>query len=175
MAQMQRIPIAALPCARGSGTSFAVRSKVSGWAAATTNSDTLNRTTSAETTDGLAGNDVISGGGGADRLIGGLGDDTITATGTFDPLTRFGDGPVVSTLTTEPQIQPAMAQLSGGGYVLTWVDETADASGVDVRAQRFDALGAKVGAELLVNAGGILGVQTRPAVTALANNDFVVT
>ncbi len=72
------------------------------------------------------------------------------------------------------QTAPAVAALAGGGYVIAWLVE-GSVNGVDfsgVRAQRFDAGGAKVGGELVLSNGPAAGV---PDLAALADGGFVGT
>lgn len=70
------------------------------------------------------------------------------------------------------QTAPAVATLAGGGYVIAWL-VAGSVNGVDfsgVRAQRFDAGGAKVGGELVLSGGPAAGV---PDLAALADGGFV--
>lgn len=72
------------------------------------------------------------------------------------------------------QTAPAVAALAGGGYVIAWL-VNGTVNGVDfsgVRAQRFDAAGVKLGAELVVSGGPAAGV---PELAALADGGFVAT
>lgn len=72
------------------------------------------------------------------------------------------------------QTGPAVAALAGGGYVIAWLVQ-GSVNGVDfsgVRAQRFDAGGAKVGGELVLSNGPAAGV---PDLAALADGGFVAT
>ena len=72
------------------------------------------------------------------------------------------------------QTAPAVAALAGGGYVIAWLVQ-GSVNGVDfsgVRAQRFDAGGAKVGGEMVLSAGPAAGV---PDLAALADGGFVAT
>ncbi|NKE65381.1 hypothetical protein RAMLITH_06070 [Ramlibacter sp. RBP-2] len=72
------------------------------------------------------------------------------------------------------QTAPAVAALAGGGYVIAWLVE-GSVNGIDfsgVRAQRFDAGGAKVGGELVLSSGPAAGV---PDLAALADGGFVAT
>jgi Ca2+-binding RTX toxin-like protein len=83
---------------------------------------------------------------------------------------------LVNTITLADQAEADIAALNGGGFVVVWTDysgEGGDASGTAIHGQRFDAAGAKLGAELLVNATTI-GDQTQPTVTALASGGFLV-
>ncbi|MEO0032096.1 MAG: hypothetical protein RIS94_1854 [Pseudomonadota bacterium] len=76
----------------------------------------------------------------------------------------------VNTATAGDQTVPAVAQLTNGGFVVTWTD----ASVTGIKAQVYDATGAKVGAEFLVNTSSA-GEQDRPAVAGLADGGFIVT
>ena len=70
-----------------------------------------------------------------------------------------------------------VAALAGGGFVISWTDDShtgADMSGTAVRAQMFDLLGHKVGAELLVNTSTGAN-QDFSAVAGLAGGGFIVT
>jgi Ca2+-binding RTX toxin-like protein len=75
--------------------------------------------------------------------------------------------------TTIPAAQNAAqtAPLANGGFVVTWTDYSSP--GGDVKMQRFDAAGAKVGAETLVNTRTESG-QTFSDVAALAGGGFVI-
>jgi Ca2+-binding RTX toxin-like protein len=78
---------------------------------------------------------------------------------------------VANTSTALGQGQSSMAA-SAGGFVLVWADGGSNAS--DIKAQRFDAAGAKIGTELLVNTQ-VAGTQFAPVVTVLTDGRFVVT
>ncbi|MEA3054197.1 MAG: hypothetical protein QOG72_3100 [Sphingomonadales bacterium] len=83
----------------------------------------------------------------------------------------------VNAQTGGAQTAPAVAMLAGGGHVVVWTDASqtgGDASGTSVKAQLFDAAGAKVGGELLVNSF-TEGSQSQPVVAGLASGGFVVT
>ena len=60
--------------------------------------------------------------------------------------------------------------LASGGFVVNWWDK----NGHDIEAQIFDAAGARVGAEILVNSGPA-GLQNIPAGIALQSGGFVIT
>ena len=83
---------------------------------------------------------------------------------------------VVNSATSGSQISPSVAGFSTGGFVATWLtgDSTQDGSGQAIKAQRYDASGAKIGGEFLVNTLGV-GDQTAQSVTTMANGGFVVT
>jgi hypothetical protein len=71
------------------------------------------------------------------------------------------------------QTLPAAAGFADGSFVIVW-QSTRQEAGAGIYAQRFSPTGVKVGSEFRIN-DTTLGDQTRPAVVALANNDFVVT
>jgi hypothetical protein len=60
--------------------------------------------------------------------------------------------------------------LGNGGFVITWTDFSSGAP--NIKAQAFDAAGATVGTEFLVNTQTALD-QTMPAIAGLANGGFV--
>jgi hypothetical protein len=70
------------------------------------------------------------------------------------------------------QTYPAAAGFADGSFVIVW-QSTRQEAGAGIYAQRFSPTGVKVGSEFRVNTRTV-GDQTRPAVAALANNDFVV-
>ncbi|MCK6375928.1 MAG: hypothetical protein L6Q69_17775, partial [Zoogloea sp.] len=81
----------------------------------------------------------------------------------------------VNTTTASSQYDAHVSALAGGGFVVVWSDDgSRDGSANGVYAQRFDALGAKVGGEFLVNES-TYGSQYQPAVAALESGGFVVT
>ncbi|NKJ43557.1 cadherin domain-containing protein [Novosphingobium sp. SG720] len=87
----------------------------------------------------------------------------------------------INARTVSDQFQPSVASLAGGGYVITWTDTAgaisgtgADTSEAAVKARIYDANGAKVGGEFLVNTQ-IIGSQADAHVTGLANGTFVIT
>src|SRR5262249_1445536 len=73
---------------------------------------------------------------------------------------------LVNSQTIGYQDNPAIAALAGGGFVVTW-----ESNGI--RAQVFNAAGAKVGSEFLVGQTG--WAEVKPQVTGLSNGSFVVT
>jgi hypothetical protein len=102
----------------------------------------------------------------------------------FDAASQGGAEFVVNTTAAGEQSEPSIAMLANGGFVVTWTD----ASGSDptfatgIRGQMFDAAGAKVGAEFLVNGGTALnpapggpeGHHNESSVVGLAGGGFVV-
>jgi serralysin len=72
------------------------------------------------------------------------------------------------------QDYPAITTLKGGGYVISWQSNGQDGSGYGVYAQVFNALGGKVGSEILVNTT-TSGDQHNGGIASLADGGFVVT
>jgi hypothetical protein len=76
--------------------------------------------------------------------------------------------------TTSFQTDPAVAALTHGRFVITWVDWSGtDQGSRTLRAQIFGADGARVGGELLVYSNADEAQNDR-AVTALADGRFVI-
>ncbi|HYG46825.1 MAG TPA: hypothetical protein VD846_02690, partial [Allosphingosinicella sp.] len=70
----------------------------------------------------------------------------------------------------------ALTALPGGGFVVTWYDQSGeggDDSGPAIMVQVFDSAGAKVGTQFLVNSD-TRGVQNMPAVAGLPTGGFAV-
>jgi Ca2+-binding RTX toxin-like protein len=89
---------------------------------------------------------------------------------------RVGGEFLVNTNTAGAQSDAVLAALPGGGFVAAWTDASkaaGDTSGKAVRAQLFDAAGAKTGGEFLVNTS-TGNDQWKPAVTVLASGRFVI-
>ncbi|HEY8570917.1 hypothetical protein [Phenylobacterium sp.] len=80
----------------------------------------------------------------------------------------------VNTHTAASQYGVRIAVLPDGGHVLVWISEAQDGSGEGIYAQRYDATGAKVGGEFLVNSTTGLN-QTMPSVAAFSDGSFVIT
>jgi len=81
----------------------------------------------------------------------------------------------VNTYKAYAQAAPAIAALADGGFVIAWQSYAQD--GADylygIYAQRYDADGAAVGTEFLVNTWTALS-QFEPAIAALADGGFIV-
>jgi hypothetical protein len=95
--------------------------------------------------------------------------------------TRVGSELLVNTATASFQENQEIAALSQGGFVVTWVDESAgvggatgDSSELAVKAQVFLGDGTRVGSELLINTA-TAGVQEDMQIVPLSNGGFVVT
>lgn len=89
---------------------------------------------------------------------------------------KIGGEALVNTETQGNQQAPAIAALDTGGYVITWADGSnrgGDTDNFGIKAQIFDASGARVGGEVLVNTT-IAGPQIQVAVTPLSFGGFVV-
>lgn len=85
-------------------------------------------------------------------------------------LRRWGPERVVNATTTGAQVEPSVAALAGGGYVIAWTD--AGGATPLVRYQVFDAAGAAVGTEQV---GYFDGPGSQEAsVAALAGGGFVI-
>jgi hypothetical protein len=79
----------------------------------------------------------------------------------------------VNTTTANNQSTPVVAINSSGAFVVVWVSDGQDGDGKGIFAQRFDAGGAPLGVEFLVNTI-ISGDQTSPTVALSDNGQFVV-
>ncbi len=89
---------------------------------------------------------------------------------------RVGTEVLVNTETSSFQLAPAITGLSDGGFVVSWQDfsgQGGDASGWSTKAQLYDAGGARVGSEFLVNTE-TQSYQSAPTITGLSNGGFVV-
>ena len=89
---------------------------------------------------------------------------------------KIGGEFLVNTTTEAQQNFPTITGLSNGGFVTTW----SDRSGLDgdpfprsIKAQLFDATGAKVASEFLVNTT-TAGSQNVPIISALNDGGFVI-
>ncbi|HVF94057.1 MAG TPA: Ig-like domain-containing protein [Sphingomonas sp.] len=89
---------------------------------------------------------------------------------------KIGGEFLVNTAVAGSQDQPAITSLSNGGFVIVWRDVSlqGDTSGAGVKAQVYDANGAKVGGELLVNTTTV-NTQDQPVVVAMPGGGFTVT
>jgi Ca2+-binding RTX toxin-like protein len=90
--------------------------------------------------------------------------------------TAVGTEILVNTATANDQREQQITGLTGGGFVVTWKDDSqsgGDTSGAAVRAQVFGAAGAKVGGEILVNTT-TAGSQQVPHIAALPDGGFVI-
>jgi uncharacterized protein YndB with AHSA1/START domain len=89
---------------------------------------------------------------------------------------KVGTEFLVNTQTAGWQFHAAITDLSNGGFVISWTDESGtlgDESPPSVKAQLFNATGGKVGTEFLVNTQ-TLNSQGGPTITSLSNGGFVI-
>ncbi len=80
---------------------------------------------------------------------------------------------LVNTYTTGTQLAVAVASDAAGDFVVVWYSAGEDGSGLGVFAQRFDATGARLGAEFQVNTY-TTGTQSPGSVASDADGNFVV-
>ena len=82
---------------------------------------------------------------------------------------------LVNTEALSIQLEPAIANLSSGGFVVTWktFQASQDNSGFGIKGQVFDDLGVKIGGEFLVNTETLFN-QSDPTVAGLPGGGFVV-
>ncbi|KAA5595081.1 cadherin-like domain-containing protein, partial [Blastochloris sulfoviridis] len=88
---------------------------------------------------------------------------------------KVGSEFLVNTGTANYQDTPVAAGLANGGFVIAWNDDsgTLGDDGRGIKAQVFDAAGAKLGPEFRVNTE-TASSQVWPSVTALSGGGFVV-
>ncbi|CAN5256634.1 hypothetical protein BH10PSE14_BH10PSE14_10440 [soil metagenome] len=164
---------------RGDGTGYAIHAQLYDAAGAKAGEEFLVNTVRNAIQDQSAVTQLASGGFVVTWATNG-------ATGNEDDIagqifaadgTKIGTEFKVNTSVDGTQYAPDVAGLASGGFVISWVDPTAradDASGSAVRLQLFDAAGAKVGDERLVETS-TTGNQDAPSVAALADGGFVAT
>jgi autotransporter passenger strand-loop-strand repeat protein len=79
---------------------------------------------------------------------------------------------LINSVTANNQNTPAITGLPNGGFVVAWTNQGSSAP--DVKAQVYNASGAKVGSEFLVNSASVYD-QERASIATLSNGDFIVT
>ena len=85
-----------------------------------------------------------------------------------------GSETVVNTSTGGDQMEPRVAALPGGGYLVTWTDRGgSDGDSYGVIGQRFDATGNPVGGEIVINQT-TTGAQDESSVSVFSDGSFVV-
>ena len=91
--------------------------------------------------------------------------------------TKVGTEFLINNPTAGVEILPEIAALASGGFAVTWRSPTADGVNFfqngDIRAQIFDANGARVGNEILV-ASGEVG-QSEPHIVSFGSDDLFIT
>ena len=85
---------------------------------------------------------------------------------------RVGGEFRANTTTQDDQLDPVVAGMSGGGFVVVWTSRYQDGSEYGVFGQVFDKDGKKAGDEFQVNST-IYDIQYDPAVSALSGGGFV--
>ncbi|QQO32159.1 AIDA repeat-containing protein [Bradyrhizobium diazoefficiens] len=86
---------------------------------------------------------------------------------------KVGGEFLINSVTANNQNTPAITGLPNGGFVVAWTNQGSVAP--DIKAQVYDANGAKVGSEFLVNSASANFDQERASIATLSNGDFVVT
>ncbi|MEM7482836.1 MAG: hypothetical protein AAF481_16810 [Acidobacteriota bacterium] len=87
--------------------------------------------------------------------------------------TPLGDEVQVNTETVGDQVDPDIAALAGGGFVVVWDSELQDGSLRGIYGQRYDAAGDPAGSEVPVNAT-TEGDQNDAVVAGAADGGFLV-
>lgn len=89
------------------------------------------------------------------------------------PARTWKNQSIINTTVAGDQLNSAAAALADGGYIITW--QSGGYSGdTSIMAQRFDAFGAKVGTEFLVEEGDT-GFERDPSVDQLSNGSILIT
>jgi flagellin-like hook-associated protein FlgL len=100
---------------------------------------------------------------------------TPTVTESATSSVKAGSEFKVNTYTSGNQGDPAITNLSNGGFVVTWTNESSqDGSGYGVFGQMYNASGNTVGAEFQVNTHTSSN-QRHPDIAGLSDGGFVVT
>ena len=79
----------------------------------------------------------------------------------------------VNTETISHQMNPDIASLNDGGYVITWQSNMQDGDGYGIFARRFNSDGSTNGPEIPINPS-IAGSQEWPAITSLRDGGFII-
>ncbi|MGF6692128.1 Ca2+-binding RTX toxin-like protein [Metapseudomonas resinovorans] len=80
----------------------------------------------------------------------------------------------INTDTLDTQEEPAIAPLANGGFVVTWQTTRDSLDGtVDSYVQLYNAVGVKVGGQVLVNTT-TLGSQSEPEITPLSDGGYLL-
>ncbi|MEM9540606.1 MAG: S8 family serine peptidase [Cyanobacteria bacterium P01_E01_bin.42] len=79
----------------------------------------------------------------------------------------------INTEVSQHQINPAIAPLSNGGFVVTWQSYQQDGSNYGIHGQRFDSDGNAIGDEFQINTS-TFSRQILPSVTPLENDTFAI-
>ncbi|WP_159690023.1 PKD domain-containing protein [Cognatazoarcus halotolerans] len=151
----------------GSATPTAVEALIENLTYANTSSAPVaTRTISISVNDGAGGTSVP-------KMV------EITVNPDYDGAQAIGSNEQVNTYEPNTQIEPAMAALADGGYVIVWTSVQAsqfvsqDGWSDGVYGQRYDANGVPVGSEFQINSY-TPNQQNTPAVAGLDGGGFVV-
>jgi Ca2+-binding RTX toxin-like protein len=88
---------------------------------------------------------------------------------------QFKVNTIDSTMGGNDQTDPVVAGLSNGNIVVVWQGPTdGGGQGLDIKAQIYDFLGNKVGAEIRLNTSFFFDDQVAPAVAATSDGGFVI-
>ncbi len=85
-----------------------------------------------------------------------------------------GDAFQVNTYTAGDQVSPALAMNASGAFAVAWSSYGEDGAGWGIFLQKYDATGAPLGGETLVNTT-TAGNQTNPSVALSPTGDAIVT
>ncbi|HEY9815876.1 MAG TPA: hypothetical protein V6D20_08805, partial [Candidatus Obscuribacterales bacterium] len=85
---------------------------------------------------------------------------------------KVGSEFVVNLETEGSQYHPTITADASGNFVIAWTDQFGDASGLGIRARRFDALGVPLGIDFPVNSFAP-GQQSQPELASNEYGDFV--
>src|SRR4051812_11701803 len=88
--------------------------------------------------------------------------------------TPLGGEFVVNTYTSDIERNPSVAMDASGEFVVAWQAAGQDGAGYGIYAQRFNAIGQRVGGEFRVNTTTVSD-ERNPAVAMDAEGDFVIT
>lgn len=87
--------------------------------------------------------------------------------------TAAGSELQVNSYVTSEQLEPTVAALDTGGFVVAWTSFGQDGDATGIYQQRYSADGVALGSEALVNQI-TTGSQGTPEITTLANGDYVI-
>jgi hypothetical protein len=80
----------------------------------------------------------------------------------------------VNTYTPGNQLDPSVAGLLDGGFVVTWASPAPNRSGYNIFGQRYDAAGQRINGQFRINTTITADDRSLPSVAALPNGGFVV-
>lgn len=117
--------------------------------------------------------DVLTNGNYVITMQSGLGADASIFIRVLNPAggNVVGATEIASTNDTETDIDPSVAALTGGGFVVAW--QNVDAVDSDILVQRFNPNGSLNGSVITVSSGGSNDAN-EPHVVAMADGGFIV-